>query len=509
MRTQSLKICEIGRAKVRHSPAPPNWEGIALDGVCYPSKCGGTSPPPSPRCSCGRLCASLTAKPSSSSSYRAFTVHSRFVQHIMLYKRASGVVLLPFLLSAISLINRCFRSADASSVRPSAEMGPASLCSHDSIGLLLPNPANHSATVLFAHQHFDQSICAQPFPPGAPLLRLEVPLQFLPCGVHSRRLTFPRVGLDYSLRILLHFIDGPMDVLDPIKRIFDVRCQYFPDHDQFSGRVMELSAHRSGFVVQERPLDALGGRLSQPSPSNGSQMQPECKYSIHINSEESTTVAGRVNLGDVVFHRWRCGDEYALKVYRCFVHDGRNKRHQIINDQGCSTDPSLMPHPIYSANASRAFAASRVFRFSSSTRVFFDCLLYACLKSDPQCVRTATSQCDNENAISVDLTRKRRRKRHKKEKKDELTDEERHGKVGGSSEAQLKTAFVDFTTERTVENEEETDEQKLHKALLNSQKAVKALAILNVASLATAVLLACAFCGQRKRFFSSLSISKR
>ncbi|KAI3422095.1 hypothetical protein GPALN_012629 [Globodera pallida] len=433
----------------------------------------------------------------------------------MSYKIAAGAVL-PLLLSAFAIPHNLIGPSPTPSTARASEMGPTPLCSHDSIGLLLSNPANHSATLLFAHQHSDQPVCAQPFPRGAPLLRLEVPLRFLPCGVRSRRLTFPKIGLEYSLRTLLHFTDGGVSVTGPSRRVFDIRCQYFPDQNRYAGQVLELSAHRSGFVVQESELDPLNGRSSH-RPAK----QPQCKYSIHVNSEEST-VAGHVQLGDAVFHRWRCGDEYALKVYRCFVHDGRNRRHQIIDDRGCSTDLSLMPHPVYSANSSNAFAASRVFRFSSSTRVFFDCLLYACLKSDAECRRTAMSNCDKDNAISVGLSQKRlRRKRQTNDEERErlaggegqgVVGEE-HGRHGTNSDfdlsSQRMTTFVEFSAERTTDESEGGTNQKLHNALLNSQKAVKALVILNVVSLSTAVLLACAFCGQRRRFFSTLSISNR
>jgi hypothetical protein len=52
-------------------------------------------------------------------------------------------------------------------------------------------------------------------------------------------------------------------------------------------------------------------------------------------------------------------------------------------------------------------------------------------------------------------------------------------------------------------------ERQLRMALERSQRIVKALAILNLISLVTAVLLGSALCCQRRRFSSKLAISSR
>uniref|UniRef100_A0A1I8BMA0 ZP domain-containing protein n=1 Tax=Meloidogyne hapla TaxID=6305 RepID=A0A1I8BMA0_MELHA len=247
------------------------------------------------------------------------------------------------------------------------QKSPVSICSPDSIGILIPNPQVTSdlPLLIYANGYMNEQ-CMQPFPSGAPLIRLEVQLQFgFPCGVIKRRMVYPRDGLEYSLRVLLDHVDKnefllhmsringfkKLPKVQYMHRIFDIHCQYFTDHNQTVGQVLEISNSIDGPEVD------------------------------------------KAKLGDRVFHRWRCDGRYALKVYRCYATDGRDREHQIIDDKGCSTDISLMPHPLYTDNPSQALASSRVFRFNSSSRIFFDCLLYACLKIDPDCRKSTHQRC--------------------------------------------------------------------------------------------------------------------
>lgn len=65
------------------------------------------------------------------------------------------------------------------------------ICSSDSIGILIPNPEVLSDLpfIIYANGYEEQPKCLQPFPPGSPLLRLEILLKFgFPCGVNKRRM---------------------------------------------------------------------------------------------------------------------------------------------------------------------------------------------------------------------------------------------------------------------------------------------------------------------------------
>lgn len=138
------------------------------------------------------------------------------------------------------------------------QKSPIPICSSDSIGILIPNPEVLSDLpfIIYANGYEEQPKCLQPFPPGSPLLRLEILLKFgFPCGVNKRRMVFPRVGLEYSLRVLLNHIDKnefqvhmnringfqKLPKIQNNQRIFDIHCQYFSDINQTVGQVLEIS----------------------------------------------------------------------------------------------------------------------------------------------------------------------------------------------------------------------------------------------------------------------------
>nr|CAD2190294.1 unnamed protein product [Meloidogyne enterolobii] len=387
------------------------------------------------------------------------------------------------------------------------QTSPIPICSSDSIGILILNPEVMSDLpfIIYANGYEEEPECLQPFPPRSPLLRLEIQLKFgFPCGVNKRRMVFPRVGLEYSLRVLLNHIDEnefqvhmnringfrKLPKIQQNQRIFDIHCQYFSDINQTIGQVLEISAVKGTLMVDKSVDEKLASTKIH---------QPECKYTIHSNSVNGP-VAEKVRLGDRVFHRWRCDDKYALKVYQCYATDGRNREHQIINDQGCSTDTSLMPHPQYIDNPSQALASSRVFRFNSSSRIFFDCLLYACLKIDPECRRT-TQKC-------ISRTSSRNTYKFQRQKREITSNSEMISSERYSMAPQIDKLTVRLdTVEAKEENNDKSTEYKLRSALEYSQKAVKALTLLNLVSLLTAVLLGFALCCLKRRSNNKILIS--
>ncbi|KAL7073187.1 hypothetical protein ACQ4LE_007281 [Meloidogyne hapla] len=387
------------------------------------------------------------------------------------------------------------------------QKSPVSICSPDSIGILIPNPQVTSdlPLLIYANGYMNEQ-CMQPFPSGAPLIRLEVQLQFgFPCGVIKRRMVYPRDGLEYSLRVLLDHVDKnefllhmsringfkKLPKVQYMHRIFDIHCQYFTDHNQTVGQVLEISALSGTLLVEKSANQKLLGN---------SIHQPECKYTIHSNSIDGPEV-DKAKLGDRVFHRWRCDGRYALKVYRCYATDGRDREHQIIDDKGCSTDISLMPHPLYTDNPSQALASSRVFRFNSSSRIFFDCLLYACLKIDPDCRKSTHQRCSR---ISSRDTYKLQRQKREITLNSETISSERYSSM--SPKIDKFTVRLD-TVETNEEKNSKNAECKLRLTLEHSQKAVKALTLLNLISLLTAVLLGFALCCLKRRSSNKISIS--
>ncbi|KAH7696616.1 CRE-CUTL-22 protein, partial [Aphelenchoides avenae] len=102
---------------------------------------------------------------------------------------------------------------------------------------------------------------------------------------------------------------------------------------------------------------------------------------------------------------WRCEDiNYAVKVYECFVHDGGKRRYMLIDEEGCSKDQSIMPDLTYDANLAAAYTASKVFKFAETSKMYFNCLLYMCPKSDVACRQSMPPKCEarQKRSISID-----------------------------------------------------------------------------------------------------------
>jgi hypothetical protein len=63
---------------------------------------------------------------------------------------------------------------------------------------------------------------------------------------------------------------------------------------------------------------------------------PTCEYSLHLGSIHGP-IATNAQLGNKVFHEWKCNTEnFAIKIYECYVHDGGNRRYLIIDEHGYS-----------------------------------------------------------------------------------------------------------------------------------------------------------------------------
>ena len=106
--------------------------------------------------------------------------------------------------------------------------------------------------------------------------------------------------------------------------------------------------------------------------------------------------ADNAAIGDRVFHVWECdSSNYAIKVYQCFVHDGAENRYLIIDENGCSRDRSILPELTYDPNLNFIYTSSKVFKFSNSNKMFFNCLLYMCPKNDQKCKEAVPPACGN------------------------------------------------------------------------------------------------------------------
>uniref|UniRef100_A0A8R1E650 ZP domain-containing protein n=1 Tax=Caenorhabditis japonica TaxID=281687 RepID=A0A8R1E650_CAEJA len=93
--------------------------------------------------------------------------------------------------------------------------------------------------------------------------------------------------------------------------------------------------------------------------------EPECKYSVHHGPTRlGRLVTEKVNIGDEIFHSWKCNYDghrknylFCVVVNNCTVSDngeelGATRRVQIIDENGCSVFPNILPDISYQGDLS-------------------------------------------------------------------------------------------------------------------------------------------------------------
>uniref|UniRef100_A0A914DEN8 ZP domain-containing protein n=1 Tax=Acrobeloides nanus TaxID=290746 RepID=A0A914DEN8_9BILA len=254
------------------------------------------------------------------------------------------------------------------------------LCTEKKIGLELPGKQFFGARI-FASHHEDDPDCVRHYASTDKVARFELPTRDLPCGMKFKRLSYPKSGLEYTLDVIVSYSHMHMTQDD---QMFSLTCR----STAFSipvGTVMEISTYSTTYLTDEPKV-------------------PTCEYSLHLGSVHGP-IATNAQLGNKVFHEWKCNTEnFAIKIYECYVHDGGNRRYLIIDEHGCSVDETIMPQLTYDANLNFVYVHSRVFKFSDSSKMLFKCLIYMCPKKDPRCRQTIPPQCNDRSKRFINET---------------------------------------------------------------------------------------------------------
>ncbi|KAE9551650.1 hypothetical protein FO519_005148 [Halicephalobus sp. NKZ332] len=253
----------------------------------------------------------------------------------------------------------------------SLDYEPRVICNDKTIGIEFPQ-GEFSGGRIFVSKHEDEPSCVRHISSREEKIHLELPFQLLPCGMKMQKLNYPTPGVEYSLKVVVSYDHSKMTEED---EMFLLSCRYF-SKETTVGSFMEVSPFAKTYLI-------------------GDDMNPNCRYSLHMNSIDGPPPDNAV-LGDKVYHVWKCdARSYAIKVYRCFVHDGAEKKYLLIDEQGCSRDTSILPELTYDSSLNLIYASSKVFKFTDSNKMYFNCLLYMCPKSDQKCRETVPPTCGN------------------------------------------------------------------------------------------------------------------
>ncbi|CAJ0586041.1 unnamed protein product, partial [Mesorhabditis spiculigera] len=211
----------------------------------------------------------------------------------------------------------------------------------------------------------------------APAARLTLMLNDTECGVHRNTTDPATVASDvYTVRLVVSF---SFSALTEDDRIFQLRCVHHRGGERKDVRSMQ-AFYDAQDVVRHQLLTSSDA--------------PKCHYSLHLNTLDGGAV-NNAKVGDMIFHRWECGKsgDFRFRVYRCFVHNGHRQSFMLVDDNGCSLDETILPHPKYDETNGVIYAPAKAFRFSRTKRVHFNCLLQVCARADAECAKSIPPHC--------------------------------------------------------------------------------------------------------------------
>uniref|UniRef100_A0A0R3RJP9 ZP domain-containing protein n=1 Tax=Elaeophora elaphi TaxID=1147741 RepID=A0A0R3RJP9_9BILA len=124
------------------------------------------------------------------------------------------------------------------------------------------------------------------------------------------------------------------------------------------------------------------------------QIVPNCVYEVLMDSVDGEPVRF-AQVGDRLVHKWSCETEvYGILIHSCFVHNTDNESFQLIDDQGCVTDRTLMSPLIYDHNLKMAYSVVPAFRFANQLTISFQCKVTFCIKARNGCEGISPPRCE-------------------------------------------------------------------------------------------------------------------
>lgn len=175
--------------------------------------------------------------------------------------------------------------------------------------------------------------------------QIEILIPHEECMVPRRRSLHPTgVILEVSLSVSFHPEFTTVD-----DRIFNMQCFH---QKKINGTSTSL---------------AIGSPKPPPSDTKG----PSCSY--EVLTSPGGLPAGRLALGQDVYHSWQCQNVYesCIMIENCELVGGE-ETHEVIDSSGCSKHESIMPQLEYH-NRTHVGTSVKVFGVSHTSIVYFAC----------------------------------------------------------------------------------------------------------------------------------------
>ncbi|XGW08817.1 hypothetical protein V3C99_011268 [Haemonchus contortus] len=122
---------------------------------------------------------------------------------------------------------------------------------------------------------------------------------------------------------------------------------------------------------------------------------PDCEYAVFRDGRFGPKVNGKIRVGDVVFHSWKCSygahdsSMYCLMVNNCTVSSERDSSQKvpILDEFGCSLFPNVIPHVEYPSDLNGGLLVNAFSLDVDQAAVFFECNVKLLLKLNGVCRR--------------------------------------------------------------------------------------------------------------------------
>uniref|UniRef100_A0A914NAS2 ZP domain-containing protein n=1 Tax=Meloidogyne incognita TaxID=6306 RepID=A0A914NAS2_MELIC len=150
-----------------------------------------------------------------------------------------------------------------------------------------------------------------------------------------------------------------------------------------------------------------------------SQTPPRCEYSLRRNTPDGPLLQ-RATLGQTIYHRWECeggqdvAEQFGILLSDCVVANltqektnnnstsGKTSMVELIDSEGCSTDPLIVDDPEYEKENLVAYARARVFSLRPESHFLrFSCKLSLCLRQNDGCLGLTPPACPPTNASRI------------------------------------------------------------------------------------------------------------
>uniref|UniRef100_A0A8R1HX99 ZP domain-containing protein n=1 Tax=Caenorhabditis japonica TaxID=281687 RepID=A0A8R1HX99_CAEJA len=157
--------------------------------------------------------------------------------------------------------------------------------------------------------------------------------------------------------------------LQPTGVILEVSLSvsFHPEFTTADDRIFNMQC----FHQKKSNGSSLSLSIGSPQPPPSDSKGPSCSY--EVLAYPGGPPAGRLALGQNVYHSWKCQNVYesCIMIDSCELIGGEQK-HQVIDSSGCSKHDSIMPQLEYH-NRTNVGAQVKVFGVSHSPIVYFAC----------------------------------------------------------------------------------------------------------------------------------------